>query len=232
MTIDYSMYPGRKLEKIEFENEDYKKPIISIITPFYNSKKYIEETANSVLNQTFSNFEWIIIDDGSTDKESLETLKKIEGLDKRIRVFHKENAGLAHTRDFGAEKISETSKYLVFLDDDDVINKTYLECAYWTLETNIDASWAYTDTVNFIGMQYQWVKWFNLDNEKKDNLLVAMAMIRKDAFLKVNGYELREKAVYEDWNFWLKLLANGCYPVRMNFFGFWYKNRYFRTPVL
>jgi len=224
--FDYSLYPGRKLEKIEFENDEYTKPIISIITPFFNSKKYIEETANAVLSQTFSDFEWIIIDDGSTDEESLEILKKIEGLDKRIKVYHKENAGLAHTRDFGAGKSSKTSKYLVFLDDDDVINKTYLECAYWTLETNKEASWTYTDTINFIGMEYKWTKWFDLENEKKDNLLVAMAMVRKDAFFMVNGYELREKAVYEDWNFWLKLLAKGCYPVRMNFFGFWYSLTY------
>ena len=56
---------------------------------------------------------------------------------------------MAATRDYGAKLADKNSKYLFFLDDDDLINKTYLECAYWTLQTNKDASWTYTDLVNF-----------------------------------------------------------------------------------
>ncbi len=61
--------------------------------------------------------------------------------------------------------------------------------------------------------------------EKKENLLVATAMIRKEDFFEVNGYELREKSVNEDWNLWLKLLSKGKRPIRMNFFGFWYRRK-------
>ena len=224
MKYDYKLYPGRTLKpKVEYENNE--KPIISIITPYFNSKKYIETTANSVLNQTFPFFEWIIVDDGSKDEESLKKLQEIEKMDDRIKVFHKENEGLAATRDYGASKACKTSKYLVFLDDDDVIISTYLECGYWTLETHPGASWAYSDVVNFQGEEFLWRKMFDLDVEKKENLLTATAIIRKEDFFAVNGYELREKSVFEDWNFWLKMFAKGKYPVRMSFLGFWYRRK-------
>ena len=61
------------------------KPIISIITPFYNAEEYIEETAKSLLSQTFTNFEWIIVDDGSK-KQAKEKLREIEKMDSRIKV--------------------------------------------------------------------------------------------------------------------------------------------------
>lgn len=222
MKFDYKLYPGRKENTNQYT---FEKTIISIITPFYNSGKYIEETAKSVLSQTYPNFEWIIIDDGSTDQKSLEKLKEIEKMDKRIKVYHKENEGLSRTRDFGVSKTSESSKYLVFLDDDDLINETFIECAYWTLETNKEASWAYVDVINFMGQEFLWKKWFCHEKEVEENLLVAMAMVRKEAFEEVNGYEIAEKSVNEDWNFWLKLMAKGRFPVRMNFLGFWYRKK-------
>lgn len=223
--FNYQLHPGRKREIIEFEEIGERTPQITIVTAYYNGDKYIDETIQSVLNQTFPDWEWIIVDDGSTEERSMEKLKEIEKMDKRIRVVHKENSGLAATRDYGANLANQNSKYLFFLDDDDLINRTYLECAYWTLQTHEEASWAYTDVVNFEGMEYKWIKWFNSEKEKKENLLVATALIRKEDFWAVNGYELREKAVNEDWNLWLKLLAKGKKPVRMNFDGFWYRRK-------
>ena len=102
MNFDFSKEPGKELKKREYEGNI--EPLISIITPFYNSGKYIEQTVNSVLNQTFPAFELLIIDDGSKDKESLEKLKEIQKLDNRIKVFHKQNEGLQRTRDYGASK--------------------------------------------------------------------------------------------------------------------------------
>ena len=227
--FDYKLYPGRKKEIIQFEKEI--TPKITIVTAYYNGHTYIDETINCVLNQTFPCWEWIIVNDGSTQQESLEKLKEIEKIDKRIKIVHKENSGLAATRDYGANLASESTEYLLFLDDDDLINKTYLECAYWTLQTNRDASWAYADVINFQGMEFKWIKYFDSEIEKKENLLVATALIRKSDFWEVNGYELREKAVNEDWNLWLKLLAKGKKPVRMNFDGFWYRKKEFGSEL-
>ena len=219
----FELEPGKKINK----QEKYKKqePIISVIVPFFNSKNYIEQTIISILNQTFPFYEILIIDDGSKDEGALEKLEEIKKLDDRIKIFHKENEGLAATRDFGASKSSNSCKYLMFIDDDDLIEPTFLECAYWTLETNKDAAWAYADSVGFGGQQYLWNKYFNSDKLKKVNELISQALIRKSDFELVNGYELREKAINEDWNFWLKLLAKGKGPVHMSFYGQWYRRK-------
>lgn len=223
MKMDEKLFPGKyRTENEEFEQSE---PIISIITPYYNTNKYIDTTVNSVLNQTFPYFEWIIVDDGSTNKKDLEKLEEVGKIDRRIKVYHKENGGPSAARDFGAQKVSKSSKYFVFLDSDDLIEKTYLECAYWTLETNKNAAWAYTDTMNFGGQNYTWTKWYNPRKMLQENLLVMTAMIRKEAFFKVNGFEIRDKNVYEDWCLWLKMIKNGMYPVRMNFYGFWYRKK-------
>lgn len=221
--FDFKMQPGTVLKKQKQYIE--KEPVISVIIPFYNDKKYIEQSINCVLNQTFPYYEIIIVDDGSKDEESLKKLEEIKKIDKRIKVFHKENEGLAATRDFGANKSANSAKYLFFLDSDDLIEDTYLECAYWTLETNNEASWAYTDSLGFEGNEYLWNKWFDSEKMKKQNDLVATSLIRKEVFFKVKGYELREKSVNEDWNFWLKLISKGYFPVRMNFYGFWYRRK-------
>ncbi len=221
--FEFKLEPGKKLNKQETYIE--KEPIISVIVPFFNSKNYIEQTITSILNQTFPYYEILIIDDGSKDKGALEKLEKIKKLDIRIKVFHKENEGLAATRDFGAAKSSNSCKYLMFLDDDDLIEPTYLECAYWTLETNKDAAWAYSDSVGFDKQQYVWNKYFDSEKLKKVNELIAQALVRKSDFELVNGYELREKSVNEDWNFWLKLLAKEKKPVHMSFYGQWYRRK-------
>lgn len=224
MDFDYTLEPGRKLDKIpKVINEN--KPIISIITPFYSGQEYIEQLANSILNQTYPYFEWLIINDGIKDDDSLKLLEKIKKMDSRIKVFHKENSGLAATRDYGASLASECTKYLFFIDDDDLMEKTYLECAYFTLETNPYAAFAYADCVGFGTQNYTWSKWFNLKEEKKANMLVATALIRKDIFLSLGGYGTREKGINEDWVFWMKLFSKGYFPVRMSYYAFWYRRK-------
>lgn len=225
MNFDYSLEPGLVLnKKVEVVNKI--EPQITIITPFYNTKKEIlEKTANSILNQTYPYFEWLIIDDGSHDKESLEGLNQISKMDDRIKIMHKENQGLAQTRDYGARKACESSKYLLFIDDDDELSSTFVERAYWTLETNPKATWAYGDSVGFGEQQYIWRKWYNPIRQKKENRLVALNFIRKKDFFEAGGYELKEKGVYEDWNFWLKLIAMQKFPVRMSSLDFWYRRK-------
>ena len=107
--MDFSKRPGKRIEKIgEIVKEE--KPTISIVTPFYNGGKTIVETANGVFSQTYPFFEWIIVDDGSKDKESLQKLDEVAKMDKRVRVFHKKNGGPAIARDFGIDKTGGVRK--------------------------------------------------------------------------------------------------------------------------
>ena len=78
---------GKTIENLKTYKQD--EPVISIIIPFYNDKEYINQSVNSILNQTFPLFEILIIDDGSTDEESIDLLNNIEKIDNRIKVFHK-----------------------------------------------------------------------------------------------------------------------------------------------
>ncbi|HIT23736.1 MAG TPA: glycosyltransferase, partial [Candidatus Faecimonas intestinavium] len=220
--MDYSKKPGQKIERIgEVTNKE--KATISIVTPFYNSGKTISETANSILSQTYPYFEWLIVDDGSKDKESLKILDETEKMDSRIKVFHKRNEGPALARDYGIEKSSKETKYMFFLDSDDLINPTMLECLYWTLETHPEGSFAYTTAVNFGTREFIWEKYFNLEQEKKENLLTICALVKKEDVLEVGGFDIQDKAMYEDWNLWLKLLKNGKKPVRVSAPLFWYR---------
>ena len=223
MKFDYTQYPGKNLNKIDFEIDTNQKPIVSIITPYYNGQKYIDETANSILNQTFPYWEWVIIDDGSNEEAAKQKLNDIKSLDKRIKILTKENEGVAAARDYGVKNSNNQTKYLMFLDSDDVIDKTYLECCYWTLETNPEASWTFTDVVNFDGKNYLWRKWYNPIWEQDENILTVTSFIKREAFEEVGGFDLKEKKVYEDWCFWLKLIKKEKFPVRMSSLLTWYR---------
>lgn len=152
-----------------------------------------------------------------------EVLDEIEKLDDRIHIYHRENKGRIETRD---EAIKKSNTELIFpLDSDDLIDETMLECAYWTLETNPEATWAYADMANFDGKRFLWKKEFDSDIEKKENIISVCALIKKKALLEVGCYGVVDKDVHEDWHLWLRLLEKGYFPVRMQFYGFWYRNK-------
>ena len=211
-------YTKKKTKELE--------PIISIITPYYNAEEYIEEAARSVLAQTFTNFEWIIVDDGSS-KQAKEKLKYIEKLDKRIRIFYNCNKqkGPAQARDFGIRNSAKSSKYIVFLDADDLYNKTFLECAFWALETHPGASWTYTDSVNFGAKNFLWRKWYSPEWELRENILIVSSCVRKSDLIEVGNFGIKNKKVYEDWYLWIKLIKAGKYPVRMNSLLTYYRQK-------
>lgn len=105
------------------ELEDKKMPKVSIVMPVYNKQKYLKRSLNSVLNQVFSDFELIAVDDGSTD-ESYEILKDYQSKDKRINVIHTENYGVSHARNIGLNNIR--GEWIQFVDGDDLIQEEYL----------------------------------------------------------------------------------------------------------
>jgi len=220
--MDYSKKPGQKIDIFgELKNKEKKE--ISIITPFYNGGKTLMETANAVFNQTYPYFEWIIVDDGSKDEDSLKELAKLEKMDDRIRVFHKENGGPSIARDYGISKASKETKYIFFLDCDDIPEKTMIEVLYWTLETHKDASFAYTSMINFGDREFIWEQWLTVDREKAENVICISSMVRKEDLLEVGCFGLKEKGMYEDWNLWLKLIKAGKKPLRVNDKLFWYR---------
>ena len=108
-------------------------PKLSVIIPVYKTEKYLNRCIESVLNQTFTDFECILVDDGSPDncgKICDEYAKK----DKRIRVIHKENGGLSDARNAGIE--ASKGEYLSFIDSDDWVHPQMLEILYHGIVNN------------------------------------------------------------------------------------------------
>lgn len=97
---------------------------LSIIIPVHNSEKHIEKCINSILNQTVSDFELIIIDDGSTD-QSYEIIKNLIKEKRNIYLYHQSNKGVSATRNLGILKAK--GEYITFVDSDDYINKNFVE---------------------------------------------------------------------------------------------------------
>ncbi|MDF2865565.1 MAG: glycosyl transferase family 2 [Clostridia bacterium] len=215
----FNQEPGKVLSNRDIFNDG--EALISLITPYYNAKKYIQQTANSIFNQTFPYWEWIIVNDGSTEKDTIEFLNKFAEQDKRIKIFNKENGGPASARLYGAQNAKADIIYTI--DSDDLIDNTLLECGYWTLFTNKKATWAYSNSCAFGEQEYLWSPMFNTMKEKKENLLCGSSFIRKDKYLELTEYTKLPKEVHEDWYMWLKFLAKKYIPVRMNFYGFWYR---------
>lgn len=96
--------------------------MISVVVPVYNAEKYLKDTIQSVLNQTYQNFEIVAVNDGSKDY-SLEILKQID--DSRLRIIDKENTGVSDTRNIAIE--AAEGEYVCFLDADDYLSPQYLQ---------------------------------------------------------------------------------------------------------
>lgn len=95
---------------------------ISIVVPVYNAEKYIRACVESIINQSYDDFELILVDDGSIDA-SLDACMKLAEVDLRIKVYTKANGGVSSARNFGISKA--TGKYITFIDSDDFVSENY-----------------------------------------------------------------------------------------------------------
>ena len=101
--------------------------LISIIVPVYKAEKYLENSVKSLLQQTYTNYEIILVDDGSPDKCG-QLCDELAKEDDRIKVYHKENGGLSDARNYGVERA--TGEYIGFVDSDDYIHESMYEKLY------------------------------------------------------------------------------------------------------
>ena len=107
--------------------------LISIIVPIYNTEKYLHQCLDSILNQTYANFEVLLVNDGSTDSSGIICQEYVER-DSRFRYFEKDNGGVASARNLGLEHSEGT--YITFIDSDDWVEQNYLDVLYTALKEN------------------------------------------------------------------------------------------------
>ncbi|WP_072594054.1 glycosyltransferase family 2 protein [Campylobacter concisus] len=190
-----------------------KNPVVSVVMSVYNAEKYLDAAIRSILEQTYNNFEFIIINDGSNDR-SLEIIKKYKNEDDRIVLVSRENRGLISSLNEGIAKAR--GEYIVRMDADDISLPFRIEKQLQVMEHEKDivvcGSW-----INIFGenINEKVARYFEHDKQIKANLLVSCCfahpsvMIRKDAFTNNNIlYDERFKNA-EDYHLWTQLAKVG-----------------------
>lgn len=219
MEFDYSLQPGKKLYTDRTKSD--AKPLMTVITAFYNAGAYFRQTFYSVMNQTFPWFEWIIVNDGTTRPEDVKLLCELAKTDDRVMLIHQENKGLSYARNVGIKQ--SCTDIIVPLDADDLIEPQYLEYLFWGLYYNPDASWCYTCSVGFGEKEYLWNYPWDAEKLKTYNFLNYSAAIRKKDIQTIGGYKVEKQSYFEDWRCWLEMLADSKRPVHLGGYLFWYR---------
>jgi glycosyltransferase involved in cell wall biosynthesis len=188
-------------------------PIVSVIIPTHNGERTIQQTIESVLNQTLCSFELIVVDDGSTDS-TLEVLSQVE--DARLKVFSYHNPGVAASRNYGLAHAS--GEYAAFLDHDDLWTSDKREAQHRALQENPQAAVAYSlvscidETGRFLHRGSRIIA----DGDVYARLLptdfldsASNPLIRKHTVEQVGDFD-ESFASADDWDLFLRLAAR--YP--------------------
>ncbi|WP_161949297.1 glycosyltransferase family 2 protein [Streptococcus suis] len=159
------------------------KPLISIIVPVYNVENYLDECIQTVLAQTYSNWELLLINDGSTDSSGTICDDYAKG-DERIRVVHKNNGGLSDARNAGINNC--TGEYITFLDSDDGIREDFLEtCLTTAIQHDVDI---------VIGHFFIW-------DENQQTFYYFVEQSQKDTIELISAQEaLNRQVVWKNFN--------------------------------
>lgn len=179
-------------------------PKISVIVPVYNVEKYLRRCVDSILAQTFTDFELLLIDDGSKDKSG-EICDEYAKTDNRVKVFHKENGGVSSARNLGLDNAK--GEYLFFFDGDDWLDPIYLTDLYFAAiehNTDIVACDYFVDLTNsesnYIKQKYNSNNISCIKNFLNNNIggYLWNKIIRKSVFTNNDIKFSKDIAIWED----------------------------------
>ena len=195
--------------------------MVSIIVPCYKQAHYLDEALQSVFNQSYAQWECIIVDDGSPDNTK-EVSEKWIARDKRFRYLSKKNGGLSSARNYAISRAD--GEYILPLDADDKISKDYLSLAIKEFQENELCKVVYCKAEKFGVVAGLWdLPEFSLFNLSRNNCIFCSAVFRKGDWELVGGYDEQMKYGWEDWEFWIALLKNGGLVKQLNYVGFYYR---------
>lgn len=181
--------------------------LVTIIVPCYNQARFLEECLQSVLDQSYTNWECIIVNDGSPDDTAIvaqEWLTK----DPRFNYVFKENGGLSSARNYGISNAN--GEYILPLDADDKIGKNYIALAMQSFQEDTSLKVVYCKAEKFGEEIGSWqLPLFSIFNLLRYNMIFCSAIYRKKDWELVDGYDINMVYGLEDWEFWVAILKNG-----------------------
>ena len=193
--------------------EENIEPLISVIMPAYNSAGFITDSINSVLNQSYSNIELIVVNDGSTD----DTHQKVLAFGTRVIYIETNNNGVSAARNLAINKSCGT--WIAFCDADDIWFPEKLEAQIKALNGN---KWSYTDSFYFGDAYEKNTKRSDLSELKEGDIFLDLTteniittssiLVQKDIVVEKGKFNEKLKAL-EDWELWLKIAKS--YPISL-----------------
>jgi glycosyltransferase involved in cell wall biosynthesis len=185
---------------------DLDQPLVSIVVPCFNDGRYLDDSIRSVFNQTMTSFEVIVVDDGSTDADTVAIIDALPW--SRTRVIRQANQGLSAARNTGMSAARGT--YVVPLDADDELEPQFLEKMVAALEPEPEAAFAACRARLFEDIDAVWVpRPYNPYQLLLSNSIIGCVLLRRDAYLVVGGYDETMRHGNEDWDLWIRLIKAG-----------------------
>jgi len=195
--------------------------LVSVIIPCYNHGQFLSEALDSVMQQTYQNFEIIIINDGSDDPETLRVLESVNLPDSI--VLHKTNGGASSARNYGIEK--STGEYILTLDADDRFEPSFTEKAVSILNNNPETGMVtcYVKRCNgshttLVDLQGGMLEDFLIENHASASLL-----FRHQCWVDAGGYDEKIPG-FEDWEFFINVTKHGWAVASIPEYLFYYKD--------
>jgi len=195
-----------KVKPISVECWPKDAPLVTIVVPCYNYGRFLGEALDSIVRQTLRDLEIIVVDDGSTERNTIDFLDHLRL--PNVRVVRQVNQGVSAARNNGIALAK--GKYVCCLDADDLLQETYLEKCVFFLETlNLDICYSW---VKSFGAQDE--VWecgpFIIDDLLRENEVSTAAVFKKECWSKAGGYDTKMSKGYEDWEFWIRLASLGA----------------------
>lgn len=196
---------------------------ISIIVPCYNQSQYLAETLDSVLAQSYTDWECIVINDGSTDETEAVAMRYAQK-DNRFKYTYQDNQGVSVARNNAIGQ--SVGEFILPLDGDDKIGPTYIEKALGIFEENPITKLVYCNAELFGAETGKWeLPDYAYEDLIWSNSIFCSAVFRRTDFDKCGGFNPNMKEGYEDWDFWISFLNKEDVVHRLDETLFFYRIR-------
>lgn len=213
---------------MRLKKHSMSKPLISIIIPCYNQAQYLDECLQSVMDQTYQNWECIIVNDGSIDNTK-EIAESWTNKDYRFIYLEKENGGVSSARNFGIER--SDGEWILPLDGDDKIGIRYLELAEKQFNSGYTLIYCKANFFGTINKEWNLVD-YSYNEMLLHNLIFCSVFFTKKTFMESKGYDVNLIYGLEDWDFLLTVLDENKKVLKLDYIGFYYRRNEISRDVV